>query len=64
MQNKKEEEKEEEMALLPAKRKRSSDELQCSICVEEYDQIDHRPLFLHCGHTFCQQCVKKNVPNG
>lgn len=38
MEIKKEEEKEEEVPLLlPAKRKRPSDELQCSICVEEYD---------------------------
>jgi hypothetical protein len=64
MQNKKEEEKEEEVARLPAKRKRPSDELQCSICVEEYDQKDHRPLSLHCGHTFCHQCVKKMYQNG
>ena len=39
MEIKKEEEKDEEEVplLLPAKRKRPSDELQCSICVEEYD---------------------------
>lgn len=29
----------------------------CSICFESYDQEEHVPLLLQCGHTFCMTCL-------
>jgi ribosomal protein S27E len=29
----------------------------CSICFEEYDVALHLPRLLHCGHSFCTQCL-------
>jgi hypothetical protein len=32
--------------------------MNCSICLDEYDQKERRPrIFWRCGHTFCQQCI-------
>ena len=29
----------------------------CSICSERYDENDHLPLMLECGHTYCRKCL-------
>ena len=33
------------------------DLLQCTICDEDYNSSDKKPLVLTCGHTFCKQTV-------
>ena len=30
----------------------------CSICVETYNEVDLKPKFLPCAHTFCLRCLK------
>jgi len=30
--------------------------IECSVCFEDYAE-DRRPLFLPCGHTFCEVCL-------
>lgn len=32
--------------------------LTCKVCMERYNEIDRKPLFLNCGHTFCAKCLK------
>lgn len=34
------------------------DLLTCRICMEKYNTNERKPLFLPCGHTFCQKCLK------
>jgi hypothetical protein len=29
----------------------------CSVCFEEFDEALHLPRLLHCGHSFCTQCL-------
>lgn len=31
--------------------------MECEIWFEEYNEIDHKPLFISCGHTFCLACL-------
>lgn len=31
----------------------------CALCLESYDDQEHRPLILRCGHTFCCTCLSK-----
>lgn len=32
--------------------------MDCELCFETFNQIDHLPKVLqYCGHTFCQQCL-------
>lgn len=31
--------------------------LKCSICEEDFNSTDKKPLVLTCGHTFCKQTV-------
>ncbi|CAB3407847.1 unnamed protein product [Caenorhabditis bovis] len=30
----------------------------CGICYTPYDEASHVAKILHCGHTFCENCVK------
>jgi len=30
---------------------------ECSICCEVFNEDDHRPLVLPCGHTLCKECI-------
>ena len=30
---------------------------ECSICLEKYDKVLHRPKCLPCAHTFCHYCL-------
>jgi hypothetical protein len=36
------------------------DLITCSICLTEFDQDEHSPKFLPCGHTLCSSCLKVN----
>jgi len=29
----------------------------CAVCFDSYDEADHLPRLLSCGHTFCHQCL-------
>ncbi|KAJ3688029.1 hypothetical protein LUZ61_017193 [Rhynchospora tenuis] len=31
----------------------------CSVCGTKYDEEEHTPLLLHCGHGFCRACLSK-----
>ena len=31
--------------------------MECSICMLQYDDIQHCPRLLQCGHTFCTECI-------
>ncbi|KAJ3676288.1 hypothetical protein LUZ60_003700 [Juncus effusus] len=31
----------------------------CSVCGTKYDEDEHTPLLLHCGHGFCRSCLSK-----
>ena len=33
--------------------------LQCSICSNQFDQHNKKPVSLGCGHTFCESCLSK-----
>lgn len=34
--------------------------MECELCLELYDESQHRPwIFTPCGHCFCQECVNK-----
>lgn len=37
---------------------------ECSLCFEEYDEVNHCPRLLSCGHTFCCLCLQKILKNG
>lgn len=34
-------------------------ELVCIVCFSHYDLVTRLPRQLHCGHTFCQACLKR-----
>ena len=36
---------------------------ECSICLERYNNSKKIPKVLHCGHTFCQECLLKTKKN-
>ncbi|XP_058158767.1 RING finger protein 224 [Dasypus novemcinctus] len=40
----------------PATASRRAD---CIVCCAAYDLVGHLPRRLHCGHTFCQACVRR-----
>lgn len=29
----------------------------CAVCLEPYDEVDHIPIILPCGHMFCVACI-------
>jgi hypothetical protein len=29
----------------------------CAVCLETYDDVDHIPIILPCGHMFCVACI-------
>jgi hypothetical protein len=31
----------------------------CNVCLERFNEFDHVPYILGCGHTFCKQCLLK-----
>ena len=35
--------------------------MRCSICYFYFDNAKHVPLGLQCGHTFCSECILKNL---
>ena len=32
--------------------------LTCKICMDKYNELERKPLFLPCGHTFCARCLR------
>ena len=32
-------------------------DITCDICFEEYDETEHKPKMLFCGHTLCHVCI-------
>lgn len=36
---------------------------ECSVCLERYNTKNKIPKILHCGHTFCQECLNKSKKN-
>ncbi|CAL4067642.1 unnamed protein product, partial [Meganyctiphanes norvegica] len=40
------------------------DKSDCSICENAFDEADHRPRNLPCGHGFCTQCLKEYIQKG
>ncbi|EGT57254.1 hypothetical protein CAEBREN_12231 [Caenorhabditis brenneri] len=39
--------------------KTTSSLLECGVCCHDFDDKDHVPKMLSCGHTFCWQCILK-----
>lgn len=37
------------------------EETECIVCFSEYDEKEHRPRSLACGHTLCTECVEKGI---
>lgn len=37
------------------------EELICSICYSQFDHESHAPLIIHCGHSFCYQCINSTA---
>ena len=35
--------------------------MECPMCYELYDDVEHIPRNLNCGHTYCEFCLKKTV---
>lgn len=36
---------------------------ECSICLERYNTSNKIPKIMHCGHTFCKECLIKSKNN-
>ena len=41
-----------------------SDDLECDICCNEYNEENYRPMVLKCGHTYCSKCITKEITKG
>lgn len=43
--------------------------IECTVCMNAFNETIHAPLVLGCGHTFCKECLdhvingKKICPN-
>ena len=37
---------------------------ECSICFNYYDNEEHKPLSLPCGHVYCMECLQKMFSQG
>lgn len=37
---------------------------ECSLCFEEYDELQRCPRLLQCGHTFCSLCLQSLWKDG
>ncbi|CAL4203233.1 unnamed protein product [Meganyctiphanes norvegica] len=40
------------------------DIINCKICFNPYDELEHRPQTLGCGHYFCELCIDKVISSG
>ncbi|CAL4094025.1 unnamed protein product [Meganyctiphanes norvegica] len=40
------------------------DIINCKICFNPYDELEHRPRTLGCGHYFCEQCIDIVISSG
>jgi hypothetical protein len=38
-------------------------QLECSICLKTFNNIDHKPKILSCGHTICEITITKLYKN-
>lgn len=45
------------MESLPILAKDKCNALSCKICILSYDELEHSPIVLHCGHTICKTCL-------
>jgi hypothetical protein len=37
---------------------------ECSICFNDFNEHNNRPLILPCGHTFCKACIQQQQQKG
>lgn len=37
--------------------------MNCEICERKWDSKKHIPLLLPCGHSFCEECLKRRIIN-
>ena len=34
-------------------------QLSCPVCYEGFNEADHLPVLIECGHPFCKACIKQ-----
>lgn len=49
----------EEDEVVAAQSSRDSRKLDCIICYGAYNLVERLPRKLYCGHTFCQDCLRR-----
>ncbi|KAM9440520.1 RING finger protein 224 [Clarias gariepinus] len=49
----------EENEVSAAQSSRDSRKLDCIICYSAYNLVERLPRKLYCGHTFCQDCLRR-----
>lgn len=49
----------EEDEVVAAQSSRDSRKLDCIICYSAYNLVERLPRKLYCGHTFCQDCLRR-----
>ncbi|XP_035826987.1 roquin-2, partial [Aplysia californica] len=35
--------------------------ITCPVCIKLFNEKEHRPISLGCGHTVCKSCIKRNL---
>jgi hypothetical protein len=38
-------------------------QMECPMCYDIYDEIEKIPRNLHCGHTYCEECLVNAIKN-
>lgn len=49
----------EDDEVAAAQSSRDSRKLDCIICYSAYNLVERLPRKLYCGHTFCQDCLRR-----
>ena len=44
--------------MATAVEKGTEDLSTCCVCLDPYDNDEHKPKFLSCGHTLCLKCLQ------